>query len=132
MNTKGWIGVDLDGTLATYHGWGDGIGKPIKPMVDRIKHWLSLGIEVRIMTARAYSDGTTRMEHQLAETKTEIETWCLKHIGVKLPITCQKDYNMIQLWDDRAVAIEPNTGRRLGGYEGYDVGDLDVLLESDD
>lgn len=121
---KPWIGVDLDGTLAEYHGWNpeDSIGKPIPVMVARIKNWLSLGIEVRIMTARAWSDGSTRMERELINTKAEIEAWCEKHLGIVLPITCKKDYSMIQLWDDRAVAVEPNTGRRLGGYRGYDVG----------
>jgi hypothetical protein len=33
MSTGGWIGVDLDGTLAHYDGWKgiDHIGEPIKP-----------------------------------------------------------------------------------------------------
>ena len=37
-----WIGVDLDGTLAHYTGWRgeDHIGKPILPMLLRIKMWL--------------------------------------------------------------------------------------------
>ena len=35
----------LDGTLAEYHGWGDGgIGKPIPAMVNRVKAWLEAGI----------------------------------------------------------------------------------------
>ena len=60
---KDWIGVDLDGTLAEYHGWNDGkIGEPIQLMVERVKRWLAEGKSVRIMTARvgvqedAYSD----------------------------------------------------------------------------
>lgn len=34
---KGWIGVDLDGTLAEYDGWKgpDEIGAPVEPMVER-------------------------------------------------------------------------------------------------
>lgn len=44
----GWIGVDLDGTLAEYHGWDDGrIGAPIPKMVQRVKQWLAEGKEVR-------------------------------------------------------------------------------------
>lgn len=33
-----WIGVDLDGTLAEYHGWQgpDNIGSPVQPMVERM------------------------------------------------------------------------------------------------
>jgi hypothetical protein len=34
----GWIGVDLDATLAKYDGWksADHIGEPIPAMVDRV------------------------------------------------------------------------------------------------
>ena len=56
----GWIGVDLDGTLAEYHGWHDDgrIGKPILPMVARVKKWLAEGKEVRIVTERVWPLGT--------------------------------------------------------------------------
>ena len=39
MSHKGWIGADLDGTLAEYHGWSaDGsIGNPVPDMVERVK-----------------------------------------------------------------------------------------------
>lgn len=42
---QGWIGVDLDGTLAHYDGWkgADHIGEPIPAMVERVKQWLSEG-----------------------------------------------------------------------------------------
>ena len=51
----GWIGVDLDGTLAHYNGWVDEthIGEPIQGMADRVRGWLADGIDVRIFTARA-------------------------------------------------------------------------------
>ncbi len=128
MNNNGWIGVDFDGTLAEYHGWGNDTGKPVKPMVALVKKWLELGIEVRIVTARAYSDGTPESVKEKLYQVGLIKDWCKKHIGIALPVTCQKDYNMIQLWDDRAVGVEPNTGKRLGGYRGYDVGvDNDLL-----
>jgi len=50
----GWIGVDLDGTLAIYTELTPllKIGEPIPPMVDRVKRWIAEGHEVRIMTAR--------------------------------------------------------------------------------
>jgi hypothetical protein len=41
-----------------------------------------------------------------------IGDWCEEHIGVRLPITCTKDYGMVELWDDRAVQVIPNTGDR--------------------
>ena len=49
----GWIGVDLDGTLAEY-GEFKGlyvIGDPIPKMVERVQRWLAEGWEVCIMTA---------------------------------------------------------------------------------
>jgi hypothetical protein len=55
----GWIGVDLNGTLAEYHGWVNEchIGKPIPAMVERVRQWLDCGVDVRIFTARV--DGGT-------------------------------------------------------------------------
>ena len=37
------------------------------------------------------------------------------HFGVVLPVTNVKDWHMLELWDDRAVQVEPNTGRRVDG-----------------
>jgi len=50
-----WIGVDLDGTLAFDEGWKghQHIGPPIPLMLERVKRWLAMDIEVRIFTARA-------------------------------------------------------------------------------
>ena len=55
---RGWIGVDLDGTHATYNGWNgtDDIGTPVEAMVQRVKDWLRNGTNVKIMTARVSSD----------------------------------------------------------------------------
>lgn len=102
---SGWIGVDLDGTLAEYHGWNDGvIGPPIPLMLERVRTWLSQGIEVRIVTARVAHP------NQHGE-KEKIQAWCLEHLGVKLTVTSHKDFQMIELWDDRAIRVEKNTGR---------------------
>ena len=110
---RGWIGVDLDGTLAVYTGWqGEHhIGEPIKPMVKRVKEWLDQGVEVRIFTARV---GTTKDDRDISRVRATIESWCFQHIGVALPITNLKDFGMIELWDDRAVQVVKNTGRRVG------------------
>ena len=117
---NGWIGVDLDGTLAEYHGWEseEHIGEPIPPMLARVKAWLAAGIEVRIFTARvdggesAAAVGNPNAEkfRDVERVKGFIERWCEKHIGQKLPITNRKDYGMVELWDDRAVQVRPNTG----------------------
>lgn len=107
MSDGGWIGVDLDGTLAEYHGWigTEHIGDPIAPMVDRVKLWLGAGVEVRIFTARVCMG-----EQAVVAT---IQAWCLEHIGCILPVTCEKDFGMIELWDDRAVQVIANTGEPI-------------------
>ena len=51
MKRKGWIGVDLDGTLAVYYDW-EIIGDPIPLMVERVQQWLKEGKHVKIFTAR--------------------------------------------------------------------------------
>lgn len=106
-----WIGVDLDGTLAHYEGWvsAQHIGAPVVVMVERVKGWLAEGYEVRVFTARVAG---AEPEERVAIV-TLIEQWCLAHLGVVLPVTCQKDFGMVELWDDRCVAVEPNTGRPL-------------------
>lgn len=105
MSPHGWIGVDLDGTLAYYDKWvGDShIGAPVPKMLERVKRWLAEGQEVRIMTARARS----------AVAVKAIEAWCLVHVGQVLAVTDRKDYQMVQLWDDRCVQVRPNTGERV-------------------
>jgi hypothetical protein len=106
---RGWIGVDLDGTLAYYEGWRgpEHIGDPIPKMLERVKRWIAEGKAVRIMTARAVQ----------AENIPFIEQWCEKYVGTILPVTFQKDFAMVQLWDDRCVQIIPNTGIRADGGE---------------
>ena len=103
---NGWIGVDLDGTIAEYHGWkgSDSIGKPIMPMVIRVLDWLNSGQEVKIFTARA----------SVPENIPAIVAWCKEHLGREIPITNVKDFGMITLYDDRAIQVEFNTGRLLG------------------
>lgn len=114
---RGWIGVDLDGTLATYPVPIETVGEPIPSMVQRVKDWISYGIEVRIVTARVaasqeHNDDGVHDSHEFAdEQRTMVENWCEFHIGKKLRVTAQKDFQMAALWDDRAVPIETNTGR---------------------
>jgi hypothetical protein len=111
---SGWIGVDLDGTLAQYDRWrGEKhIGAPIAPMVARVRRWIAAGHEVRIFTARVSADGGDGRD--VAEVRGYIERWCAEHIGFVLPVTNVKDYGMHELWDDRAVQVEKNTGRPIG------------------
>ena len=110
MTKRPWIGVDLDGTLAVYDGWRGAyhIGEPIAPMVERVRRWLDGGLCVKIFTARV--DGSPEY---VAEVKTAINEWVYQHLGTQLEITNVKDHGMTELWDDRAVQVEPNTGRRV-------------------
>ncbi len=137
----GWIGVDLDGTLAE---WGEGtsnpgdvlrIGNPLPRMVQRVKQLLAEGVEVRIFTARV-GPATDQECVQAFQgrgvhppypgeigplpqrdwdnyQRTLIEDWCRVHLGYVLPITATKDFHMYQLYDDRCVEMVPNTGRTL-------------------
>lgn len=121
MSGYGWIGVDLDGTLAVYDGWQgeEHVGAPVPAMVERVKGWLADGRDVRILTARASkippAPDDPRDDYNRVSALTAIELWCLEHVGQVLPITCQKDYLMVELWDDRAVQVIPNTGQRADG-----------------
>lgn len=108
-SSQGWIGVDLDGTLAYYDEWRGvtHIGAPIPVMVERVKRWLVEGKDVRIFTARVSGfDEETAYE--------TIRAWCRVVFGKELLITCTKDYRMIALYDDRCIQVEPNTGRLIG------------------
>lgn len=118
-----WL-VDFDGTLVKYDKWVscEHIGEPIQPMIDRVKMWLKQGREVEIFTARAYPVGIrlslTGMTPEAYEARVQeasraiiaIREFCLNVFGQTLPVTCWKDYHAVQVWDDRAVQVIPNTG----------------------
>jgi len=108
--SKGWIGVDLDGTLAEYYGWHNGnIGKPIPTMVAKVKTLLAAGQDVRIMTARVSCK--TRSESDASFQRLMILEWCKENLGVPLQVTCEKDFLMLDLYDDRCHQIIINTGK---------------------
>ena len=73
MSQSGWIGVDLDGTLAKYGSWNGGqIGDPIPLMVERVKQWIAEGVEVRIFTARVGSGGGYSLESGRSDDNEEV------------------------------------------------------------
>jgi len=137
---SGWIGVDFDGTLATYDNWvgWNVFGEPLPRMVNRIRGWLKEGKEVRIVTARiglplsdrkgvpkyeasngklwrGYVCKITEAEYTSADMQHAIQDWCEMHVkeGWRPIVQCYKDYAMVELWDDRAVQVIPNTGYTL-------------------
>jgi len=107
-----WIGVDLDGTLAKYDSWHgvEYIGAPIPSMVNRVKRWLKDGKRVKIFTARVCPQ---QGEEIVALAVKAIEEFCLENFQQILEITCMKDWSTIEIWDDRCVSVEKNTGRSL-------------------
>lgn len=124
---NGWIGIDLDGTLA----WDDGfhsaehIGPPVPKMAARVRQYIAEGKDVRIFTARvdggavALAMGFTEGEQfrDVARIRTVIQDYTEKHFGKRLPVTNVKDFGMRELYDDRAVQILTNTGERADGIE---------------
>ena len=42
-----------------------------------------------------------------------IQNWCELHGLPRLKVTNEKDFQMIELWDDRAVTVGRNTGEIL-------------------
>ena len=121
---SGFIAVDWDGTTVEYHGWEawNKFGKPIPAMVERIRGWLREGYTVKIMTARlprsqkrnhkvtCWQTGKT---YTRGEMEDAISAHCEKIIGTRLEAINVKCTGMIELWDDRVIQVEPNTGRSL-------------------
>jgi len=107
--SRGWIGVDLDGTLAHYDGWKgpDHIGEPIPKMLERVKLWMAVNkYDVRIFTARA----------SVPEQIPPVQKWLEKHGIGGLIITNVKDFSMVELWDDRCTQVITNTGLTASEY----------------
>jgi hypothetical protein len=117
LMTTEYIGIDLDGTLAqiirTPSSLTD-IGLPVPLMLQRVQHWIKEGKEVRIITARVNAEDNPNVE----KNRVAIDKWLKKYVGQSLPITSKKSHNMIELWDDRAIQVIPNTGERVLDLDG--------------
>ena len=117
----GWIAVDIDG----YTGWygANHIGAPIPLMVDRVKHWLNDGRDVRIFTTQIFAPpNDPQRQGEAARAVLSIQKWCLANFGCLLPITCTKDFGMIGAI--REISVIPNTGALRDGSR-EDVPNLD-------
>ena len=100
--SKGWIGVDLDGTLARSDTLFtlDRIGEPVPKMLRLVKSMVERGTRVKIFTARASDPEQVQL----------IKAWLRENEIPNLEVTNIKDYDMIRLYDDRAIQVIANTG----------------------
>lgn len=107
---QGWIGIDLDGTLAYYDRWRgiEHVGAPIEAMVQRVRDWAAENRPMKIFTARVCVP-----EPERSMVIQHIHDWLESHGLPILEVTNIKDFAMIELWDDRAVQVQINTGRRM-------------------
>ncbi|ACN15657.1 hypothetical protein HRM2_25630 [Desulforapulum autotrophicum HRM2] len=105
--SQGWIGVDLDGTLANSERSFTlaKIGEPVPKMAELVRSMVKSGVRVKIFTARA---GDT-------EQVQLVKTWLRTNGFPDFEVTNVKDYDMIRLYDDRAVQVIANTGEIVEG-----------------
>jgi hypothetical protein len=103
---RGWIGVDLDGTLAHAEPMTDtsSIGAPVPRMVELVRKLSREGYRIKIFTARACDSNQIAM----------VREWLRKNGLPEFEVTNVKDFEMIRLYDDRAVQVIPNTGETVG------------------
>lgn len=106
-----WVGVDLDGVLAFHPSrqWNgyDWIGKPITPMIRRVKRWLREGKTIKIFTSRV-EGGSTAI--------TAIHKWLESQGLPKLEVTNVKDSGLSEIWDDLAIRVKFNKGQPCCKY----------------
>lgn len=113
-----WYGFDFDRTLA-YHGPQDkdikkgynlGTGAPIELIVMRLKQYIAAGKNCKIFTARVAPHPDVE-NFNMADRAEQLRDWCEAQGLPRLDVVCIKDAYMEEIWDDKAVSIEPNTGR---------------------
>lgn len=108
-----WIGVDLDGTLAEYHGWKgpENIGAPIQPILERVKRILAEGEVIDNRLVRKVKIFTSRAS--IPSQVPPVQKW-LREQGLNgVEITCIKDIGCVLVLDDRCEYIVSNTGMTL-------------------
>jgi hypothetical protein len=105
--------VDFDGTLAKHymddeHLYVPGkVGDPIPVMVARVRRWLAAGDDIIIFTARVHPRNG---EFEVFEATEAIQDFCRENFGKVLQVTCMKDPEFSEFWDDKAIRVETDTG----------------------
>ena len=70
------------------------------------------GQDVRIFTSRV---NPYHRRIEALRARRTIEAWSKRHLGRVLPVTHEKDWDMVLLFDDKARQVERNTGRVVSG-----------------
>jgi 2'-5' RNA ligase len=107
--TRGTVAVDLDGTLAWRPAKISGIpfiGKPIPAMAKRVRAWIAEGRKVVIFTARASNP----------KAIPPVKRWLEEHGFPPLEVTNEKTSDISEIWDDRAIGVEFNTGEKKADH----------------
>ena len=115
LDKDGWVGFDLDGTLATYEGWKgwQHIGKPT-PLLKKAMLLMKRGVTVKILTARCSKVSLAKSGITFEQMEKVIQDWTYFYTGQRLPVVTEKDCDMICFYDDSAVQVEQNTGNIVG------------------
>lgn len=113
IDGKMHIACDLDRTLAYYDGWRGPlhIGHPIPAMVRCIQEHLKKGEHVTIFSARIHDDEKTGVTSE--QIIKAIGDWTEVNIGKRLNATNVKLHTFDRIYDDIAVQVVPNTGKRV-------------------
>ena len=113
LNGKMHVAVDLDRTLAYYDGWRGPlhIGHPIPAMVRCVQEHLKRGDTVTIFSARIHDDPKTGVTAD--QVKKAISEWSISAVGQRLEATNVKLHTFDRIYDDIAIQVIPNTGRRV-------------------
>lgn len=104
------IALDLDGTLAEYHGDISIVGKPIPLMLHKLRIWLSKGYKVTIFTARVSSGDIHHTPEHIQAQREMISQWLVDNGLPALDITSDKLPTFSHIVDDRAYHAIKNNG----------------------
>lgn len=113
MNKNIHIACDFDRTLAHYESKKglSYLGPAIPQMLEKVKDWLNKGYKVSIFTARVSLSGHSQVE--MTKQKILIQDWLIKNGLPELEITADKQPKFTHFVDDKAIGVEPNTGRMM-------------------
>ena len=119
------IALDFDRTLAEYHGGKNAVfsvGKPIPEMVKKVKGWVAAGHNITIFTARVAPVGKNGpRDAAFIQNQGKMIQNFLQEVGLPaFQVTAIKFPHFDVFVDDKAVAVEANTGKILSTHISLD------------